>query len=143
MKVPLLRVSVVREGSAQVDVLVDSPRQVWGIVRGLVGSDEREHFYVFHLDAHKRVRGIQLVSIGTLTASLVHPREVFRAAIINGAAEIIVAHNHPSGDQTPSPEDRETTRRLKQVGKLIGIPLIDHVIVAGERYMSFHEGALL
>lgn len=78
-----------------------------------------------------------------MTASLVHPREVFRDAIVKGAAAIIVAHNHPSGDEAPSREDRETTRRLQEAGRIIGIPVLDHVIVARGGSFSFRERGLL
>ena len=83
------------------------------------------------------------VSLGTLAASLVHPREVFKAAIIGNAAAIIVIHNHPSGDPTPSREDREITARLKSCGETLGIPVLDHIVVAAEGYRSFAEMGLL
>ena len=78
-----------------------------------------------------------LVSRGVLTGSLVHPREVFRSAIAEAAAGIIVVHNHPSGDPTPSAEDRAVTGQLVAAGKVVGIPLLDHVVVAGDRWLSF------
>jgi DNA repair protein RadC len=83
------------------------------------------------------------VTRGTLTSSLVHPREVFRAAILAGAAGIILVHNHPSGDPTPSADDRAVTRQMVDAGRLLGVPVYDHVILAGERYVSFAEASLL
>jgi DNA repair protein RadC len=99
----------------------------------------REQFHALHLDARNCVVRAELVSQGTLTASLVHPREVFRSAVRAGAAALIVVHNHPSGDPEPSEEDRRITRRLAEAGDLMGIPLVDHVVVAGERWVSFAE----
>ena len=90
---------------------------------------DREAFVVIHLDAKNKPIAIETISIGCLTWSVVHPREVFKGAIINGAASIIAAHNHPTGDTTPSHPDREVLRRLKQAGTLLGIPLTDFVIV--------------
>jgi len=96
-----------------------------------------EEFHVLALDSQSRVRRDVLVSRGLLNSALVHPREVFRAAIAEAAAGIIVAHNHPSGDPTPSPEDRAVTRQLVEAGRLLDLPVYDHVIVAGDRHLSF------
>ncbi len=101
-------------------------------LRGL----QREVFVALLLDVQNRLQGEALVSIGTLTSSLVHPREVFRQAISQGAAAVIVAHNHPSGDPNPSSADREVTRRLIRAGQLIGIPLLDHVVVGHSSFVS-------
>jgi len=105
---------------------------------------KKEHFVTFYLDASHRVIYAEVVSIGTLTASLVHPREVFAPAVAHRAAAIIVAHNHPSGLENPSREDRITTKRLADAGKILGIPLLDHVIVGSRgKSMSFREQGLL
>jgi DNA repair protein RadC len=90
----------------------------------------REHFVGFYLNARNQLLARTLVSVGSLSASIVHPREVFEPAIVRGAAGVIVAHNHPSGDPEPSPEDIAVTRRLADAGTLLGIELLDHVIVA-------------
>lgn len=143
--VPGLRVSLVREPSAVPYVDASGPARIAAVVRAFIPQgEEREHFLAVLLDARNHIKGVVTVSIGTLTASLVHPREVFRPAIVAGAAGVIVAHNHPSGDCTPSSEDREATRRLVKAGELIGIPVLDHVVVgAGDSYYSFREqGAL-
>ena len=116
-----------------------SPADVARFVRSLIGTDAREHFVVVMLDGRHRPIAYQVVSIGTATASLVHPREVFQAAVGAGAVAILVAHNHPSGDPTPSAEDREVTDRLIRAGQLIGIPLLDHVVVAERGYVSLRE----
>ena len=104
---------------------------------------DREAFVSILLDLKNRVLGVHVVSVGSLSASLVHPREVFKAAILTNAASLIILHNHPSGDPTPSREDREITSRLKRCGETLGIPLVDHVIVAAEGYRSFAESGLL
>lgn len=102
-----------------------------------------EEFHLLTLDAQNRItRDIQLTR-GTLTSSLVHPREVFRAAIAEAAAGIIVAHNHPSGDPTPSADDRSVTRQLVEAGRLLDLPVYDHVIVGADGYFSFAEAGLL
>lgn len=99
----------------------------------------REHFMVLLLDGRHRVMSESQVSQGTLTASLVHPREVFRAAVQCAAAAIVLVHNHPSGDPTPSREDHEVTRRLVAAGDVVGIRVVDHVVVADGGYHSFQE----
>ncbi len=98
-----------------------------------------EQFHTVLLDSRHRVIRSVLTSQGTLTASLVHPREVFRPALREAAAALVLVHNHPSGDPSPSPEDREITRRLAQAGVLLGIPVLDHVIVADRGYASLRE----
>jgi DNA repair protein RadC len=102
-----------------------------------------EEFYLLALDTQSRVIRDVMISRGTLNGSLVHPREVFRAAIAEAAAGIIVVHNHPSGDPTPSPDDRAITRQLVEAGRLLGLPLYDHVIIGAGRYASFAENGLL
>ena len=102
-----------------------------------------EEFHVLALGSQSQVRGDLLITRGILNSSLVHPREVFRAAIAEAAAGIIVVHNHPSGDPTPSADDRAVTRQLVEAGHLLDLPVHDHVIVGGERYMSFAEAGLL
>lgn len=90
---------------------------------------DRECFVVFLLNVKNRIIAKEVISLGILDGSLIHPREVFKAAVCAGAASVIVAHNHPSGDTTPSVQDREVTTRLREAGKIIGIPLVDHLIV--------------
>jgi DNA repair protein RadC len=99
----------------------------------------REHFMVLMLDGRHRVMSEAQVSQGTLTASLVHPREVFRAAVQAAAAAVVLVHNHPSGDPTPSQEDHEVTRRLVAAGEVLGIRVVDHVVVADGGFHSFKE----
>ncbi len=110
--------------------------------RGQLGDGMREEFHALLLDTKNRVLGLRLISIGSLQASIVHPREVFRPAIRCAAASIIVAHNHPSGDPHPSGEDREITKRLEDSGKILGIPLLDHLILGKNRFYSFQEDSI-
>lgn len=103
----------------------------------------QERFIALLLDGRHRVLREEVVSQGTLTASLVHPREVFRAALRESAAALILVHNHPSGDPTPSAEDREITLRLVRAGELLGVRVIDHVIVAERGFFSLKEGGAM
>ena len=106
-------------------------------------AERREHFFVLPLSAKNELLMLADVSTGTLTNALVHPREVFEPAIRCGAAHVIVAHNHPSGDPTPSAEDHRLTRSLYEAGKLLGIPVTDHVVVARNGFFSFAEEGLM
>ncbi len=111
--------------------------------RKVLSGKKKEHFVVILLDSRHRVLRASSVSIGTLDMSVVHPRETFREAITEGAAAIIVAHNHPSGDPDPSPEDVALTRRLMEAGQLIGIPVLDHLIIAGRQALSLRAMGFL
>jgi DNA repair protein RadC len=102
-----------------------------------------EEFHLLALDSQSQVLREVLITRGLLNSSLVHPREVFRAAIVEAAAGIIVVHNHPSGDPTPSAEDRAATKQLASAGQLLDVPLYDHVIIAGDRFVSFATAGLL
>lgn len=102
-----------------------------------------EEFHLLALDSQSQVLRCVLVTRGLLNSSLVHPREVFRPAIAEAAAGVIVVHNHPSGDPTPSSEDRAVTRQLVAAGQLLDLPLYDHVIIAGDRFLSFAAAGLL
>ena len=102
-----------------------------------------EEFHVLALGSQSQIQGALLITRGILNSSLVHPREVFRAAIAEAAAGIIVVHNHPSGDPTPSADDRAVTRQLVEAGRMLDVPVYDHVIVGGDRYVSFAEAGLL
>jgi len=121
----------------------DNPAKIAAVLKEYLGSPTKEHFVVALLNSRQKVVGLSTISVGTLTASLVHPREVFQPAILLSAATIIIAHNHPSFDPTPSPEDKETTRRMIEAGKLLGIPVSDHIILGGETFYSFMEHGLL
>ena len=97
---------------------------------------KKEHFVTLHLDTKHCVIGEEVVSIGSLDASIVHPREIFKTAVKRSASAILCVHNHPSGDPTPSPEDISVTRRLCEAGKLLGIDVLDHIVVGDGKYIS-------
>jgi DNA repair protein RadC len=121
---------------------LSSPRHVQEYARPYATAP-KEHFLTIHLNARHVPLLLDVVSVGTLSASLVHPREVFRRAIAENCAALILVHNHPSGDPAPSPDDVEITTRLTKVGELVGIEVLDHVILAQERYFSFREAGML
>jgi len=102
-----------------------------------------EYFYCIHTDVKNQIIGIHEVSHGSLTESIVHPREVFKAAILNNAVGVFLVHNHPSGDTAPSTIDIDTTNRLKEAGKILGIVVLDHIIVGSKGYTSMLEKNLL
>ena len=105
--------------------------------------ERKEHFVVVMLDSKGQIQRIAPVHIGTVNMSVVGVREVFREAIRDGASSIIVAHNHPSGDPTPSPEDIEVTEKLVEVGKMMDIPVLDHIIIGYDHFTSFHRKGLI
>jgi DNA repair protein RadC len=102
----------------------------------------KEHFFLISLNTRSKVKFVELISIGTVSSSLVHPREVFRRSILRGATSVIICHNHPSGDAEPSEEDISITRRLIEAGKIIGIELLDHVII-GSKSVSMKEKKII
>lgn len=115
--------------------LIISPEKVWEELKD-IRDNKKEHFVVFYLDTRNQEIQREIISVGTLNANLVHPREVFEPAIRHNAAQVIVAHNHPSGDPNPSQDDIEITKRLQEAGKILGIELLDHVIVTKTAYLS-------
>lgn len=122
---------------------VRSPRDVWQLMAPYAEREVGESFWILCLDAQHRVSAPTVISRGILNASLVHPREVFQAAILAGAAAVILVHNHPSGDPSPSSADRDVTAQLVAAGRLLDIPVHDHVIVGRGRYTSFAEAGLI
>jgi DNA repair protein RadC len=120
-----------------------SPQDVASVFAPRLQELPVEEFHVAVLDAQHRLERDVLVSRGLLNSSLVHPREVFREAIAERAAAVILVHNHPSGDPTPSAEDRAVTQQLVAAGRLLDIPVHDHIIIGRGRYVSFAEAGLL
>ena len=104
---------------------------------------DREHFRAVLLDAKNRLLKIETISVGTLSSSFIHPRVVFKSAVKNSAAAIILVHNHPSGDPTPSEEDIRVTRRLAEAGLLVGIGVLDRVVIGDGSFVGFREKGLL
>ena len=125
------------------EVVIRGPEDLFKLLRPRIGKEDREHFVAVLLSSRNTVIGIETVSVGSLNASIVHPREVFKPAIVHSASAIALAHNHPSGDVTPSEEDLAITRRLRDAGRLLGIDLLDHVIVGDRSFTSLKERKLL
>lgn len=118
---------------------ISDARGVWDFARKVVWDNSKEHFIALYLDGAHQVVSFSVVSIGTATSCLVHPRELYQQAILSGAVAVIVAHNHPSGNLSPSKEDHRITQQLARAGELIGIQLLDHVVFTDEGYTSFVE----
>jgi DNA repair protein RadC len=120
-------------------MVVRGPRDLAPMLQAELGRRTREHFLALYLDARHRLVAEETVAIGSLNASLVHPREVFRPAVTAGAAAVIVIHNHPSGCAQPSRDDLELTARLDACGRLLGIELLDHLVVGDREVLSLRE----
>ena len=144
--IPVYRVSLVRESRLHCyHKQIRSSADASTLLHTYLADVDREHFVVLMLDQKNKIIGINTVSVGSLTASVVHSREVFKPAILSNAAAIILAHNHPSGAPQPSQEDRVLTVRLVAAGKLLGISILDHVIIGDgtSAYFSFADEGLL
>lgn len=122
---------------------VFSPQEMYAVVYPKIGKYKKEHFVLVSLDTRNKVIGVDTISVGTLNASLVHPREMFEIAILRHAASVIIAHNHPSGDSEPSNEDIAVTEKLVKAGKLLGIPVLDHLITGKNTFYSFCDANML
>lgn len=137
-KAQWVRISMVREPNHVPEGIRDS-KDVVRVLKGYFGDRDREEFLVACLDGKNRVIAVHSVSTGSLMMSLVHPREVLKVIVLSNAAGVIFAHNHPSGDPTPSSEDIEVTRRLAELCKLLGVRCVDHVIFGDDQFTSFAE----
>jgi len=118
------------------------PEDIWKELKD-IRDHKKEHFVIFFLDSRNQEIKREVISVGSLNANLVHPREVFEPAVKNLAAQVILAHNHPSGDTEPSENDLELNKRLVEAGKILGIEVIDHMIIAKNGYLSFKEKGIL
>ena len=140
------RIQLVREAPAR-DVgdspALTDPAAVARLLTPLLTGLDREHFVALALDVRNRPIGAHTVSVGSLSAAIVHPREVFKFAILANAAALILAHNHPSGDTTPSREDIDLTRRLVEAGQMMGIDVLDHLVIADGDWLSLKERGLM
>lgn len=142
-------VSYVREviakyiGVRRVSVKISGPQDVHQFALKVVKDNSREHFLAFYLDAAHQVISYATITTGTANSTQVHPREVFQYAILSGAVAVTVAHNHPSGSVTPSEADRTLTRQLADAGKLMAIPVLDHVVFCEDVFYSFAENGCL
>jgi len=133
-----VRVELIREGNSHEGPIIKCSQDVVEMMQYLARKD-REYFICMHLNAKNMVVGVETVAIGTLDACMVTPREVFKAAIMNNAREVILVHNHVSGNSSASKEDIKITNRLVEAGKIIGIEVLDHIIIAGSNYFSFKD----
>ena len=142
--IPRFRVSLVRETRGiYTEQKLSSSADADRLLRPMLQDLDREHFIVIGLDAKNAVIGMNTVSIGSLTLAIVPPREVCKPLILMNAAGFICAHNHPSGDHTPSSEDRQLTTRLKQAADILGIRMLDHVIIGEADHYSFADNGCL
>jgi len=139
-RVNIVQVKLVREKSILYkERRIRSAQDAYQLISDFLGDVDREHFIVLCLDTKNQPTCIQTVHIGSLNASIVHPREVLKPALLSNAASIIVAHNHPSGITQPSQEDIEVTERLEKSCNILGINLLDHIIVCSTEHCSLKE----
>ena len=122
---------------------ITSPEDGVALLMPRLRYESKEHFLVVLLNSKNKVLDVEQISEGSLNSSVVHPREVFAPAVLHHAAAILTAHNHPSGDPTPSKEDKDLTNTLVQAGKYMGIPVLDHIIIGDAKYFSFKEHSYL
>ena len=138
-----VRVELVRDGSLTTKgPTIKTPDDVYVALKHLRYYD-REHFISLYLNTRNMIIGIETVSVGSLDSNVVHPREVLKGAILASAAGIILGHNHPSGDVTPSEDDKKITKRIKEACELISIELLDHIIIGDGDYLSMKERGLV
>ena len=143
-RVEIVSVKLCRESSILYEQRqVQNPGDAARLVEGFLADSDREMIMAVCLDTKHQPTAITTVSVGTLNSSLVHPREVFKSAIVAGAASIIVAHNHPSGDPAPSRDDINVTKWLKEAGDILGIGVLDHIIIGDGCYVSLKAKDLL
>ena len=144
-RVNIVSIKMVKDGSILYEERkVSSPTDAAKIARRFLMDSDREQLIVICLDTKNQPTAINTVSIGSLNSSLVHPREVFKPAILSNSASIIISHNHPSGETCPSSEDISITTRIKEAGKILGIELLDHIIIGSdERYVSIKERGII
>lgn len=131
-----------RIDSSQKAIRINSPEDIVKVL-GFIRNRKREHFVALYLDAENKLITQKIISVGTINASLVHPREVFYPAIHHRAVAVIVAHNHPSGNAAPSHHDIEVTKKLLQAGEILNIDLLDHIIITRNNYTSLKEKGLI
>ena len=146
IRINFYSLKMVKEDSTLYETaVIKSPAEVYQAAKQLLALHEKpeEHFCILCLNTKNKIVGVHTISIGSLNTSIVHPREVFKAAMLNNANGIICLHNHPSGDPEPSREDIEITKRLVEAGKLLGIEVIDHVIIGEQGYISMKERCLM
>ncbi|WP_195617540.1 JAB domain-containing protein [Clostridium paraputrificum] len=143
-KINIVSVKLVKEGDMLVvNKSINSPSVVYEVLKEYLEGADREKFVLLTLNTKNHITSITTVSVGSLSETTVHPREVFKTAILLNSASIIVCHNHPSGDSTPSKADINVTTRIKEGGKILGIELLDHIIIGDDNYCSFKAKGLI
>lgn len=143
-RVDIVSLKMVKESSIlYANRRIGTPDEAVELLKNLLEGSDREKLVVCCLSSKNEPTNISVISIGSLNSSIVHPREVFKIAIMSNAASIIMGHNHPSADITPSKEDINITERIKQAGDIIGIKLLDHIIIGDENYLSLKEEGYL
>lgn len=145
-RINIVKCQIVKEKTMTYDFkTISTPADAVGIIKAYIGNPDRENFVLACLDTRNNITAINTVSIGNLNSSITHPREIFKVAILANSASIIVAHNHPTGDPTPSQEDLRITKRIVDAGNILGIQVLDHIIVSddGEQYVSLKEKGLM
>lgn len=143
-RVNIVSVKLVKESSMLYKQRrVRSPQDSYELFKEYLGEVDREHFVVMCLDTKNQPTNISTVHIGSLNASLVHPREVMKTAILSNSASLVCCHPHPSGDPTPSQEDIDVTKRLADAGKILGIELLDHLVIGEDTFVSLKEKGYL
>ena len=139
-RVPVVRVALVRDGTVKSETRsICGPADAAVVLHQIIGDYDREAFAVLLVDAKHHVIGVHIAGVGTLDSAQTGPRQVFRAAILAGAKAVILGHNHPSGDPTPSSADLHLTRRLTKAGALLGIPVLDHIIIGESSHVSLRK----
>ena len=139
-RINVVSIKMVRESSVLYNIRrISEPKDIVDLGKKFLDELDREELIVACLNTKNEVNSVNVVSIGSLNNSIVHPREVFKTAILSNAASIVMIHNHPSGDVTPSKEDKEITLRIKESGTILGICLLDHIIIGNDTYYSFKE----
>ena len=143
INISFLNLKVVKETSGRYDVRkkIQSPNDIFNIAQNVIQANEyaEENLWLITLDTKNNITGIFTVSTGSLNSTIVHPREIFKRAVLQNAASIIICHNHPSGDPAPSQEDINITKRIYDAGKILGIELLDHIIIGDNKYTSLKE----
>ncbi len=139
-RVDIVSIKIIKESSVlYANRKIATPEDCVVLVKHLLEDSDREKLVVCCLNTKNEPTSISTVSIGSLNSSIVHPREVFKTAILSNAASVIISHNHPSGDTVPSKEDINITERIKEAGDIIGIKLLDHLIIGDREYLSLKE----
>ena len=144
-RINIVKCQLVKEKTMAYDFkTISSPMDIARVIKAYIGNSDRENFVVVCLDNKSNITAINTVSIGNINSTIAHPREVFKIAILANSSCIVIAHNHPSGDSSPSREDIEYTKNIVEAGNIIGIEVLDHVVIGDDdKYTSFKENDLM